>query len=58
MKVFVESSLLAEYLKGTKTELLEFFLDSADYTCYSNSIVYSEFLFYYLGITDTKRAMH
>ena len=53
MKIFIDSSLLVEYIKGAKTDLLEKLILS-DYQCYTNAIVYSEFMFYYLAIIGGK----
>lgn len=53
MKIFIDSSLLVEYIKETKIELLEKLIMS-DYQCYTNAIVYSEFMFYYLAVIGGK----
>ncbi len=53
MKIFIDSSILIEYIKGTKTELLDKLL-SSDCELYSNSIVYSEFMFHYLAVMGEK----
>jgi len=45
MKIFIESSILVEYLKGNQTALLEQLI-SSDHELYTNVIVYSEFIFY------------
>lgn len=49
MKVFVDSGLLIEYEKQTKTDLLEALLES-EYQVYLNPIVASEYLYQLLGI--------
>lgn len=48
IKVFVDSSLFIEYIKGNKTELLEKLFASELDLCI-NSTVLSELLYYYLG---------
>ncbi|MCD4791490.1 MAG: PIN domain-containing protein [Bacteroidales bacterium] len=53
MKVFIDSSLLVEYIKETKIELLEKLIIS-DCQCCTNAIVYSEFMFYYLAVIGGK----
>jgi predicted nucleic acid-binding protein len=53
MKVFLDSSLLIEYVKETKIELLEFLVASENGLCI-NSTVVSEFFFYYLAIQGKK----
>ncbi len=49
MKVFVDSDLLIEYEKQTKTELLGALLES-EHQIYINPIVASEYLYQLLGI--------
>lgn len=49
MKIFVDSGLLIEYEKQTKTELLEALLES-EHQIYLNPIVVSEYLYQLLGI--------
>ena len=53
MKIFIDSSLLVEYIKETKIELLEKLIMS-DYQCFTNAIVYSEFMFFYLAVIGGK----
>ena len=53
MKIFVESSILVEYIKGNQTDLLEHLI-SSDYELYTNAIVYSEFMFYYMAVVGEK----
>ena len=49
MKVFLDSGLLIEYEKQTKTELLESLMGSG-YRIFINPIVASEYLYQLLGI--------
>jgi predicted nucleic acid-binding protein len=49
MKVFIDSSLLIEYEKQTKTELLEALMES-NRQIFINPIVVSEYLYQLLGI--------
>lgn len=53
MKIFIESSVLVEYLKGNQIALLEQLI-SSDHELYTNVIVYSEFIFYYLATIGEK----
>jgi len=53
MKIFVNSSILVEYIKGKQTDLLEQLIAS-DNELYTNAIVYSEFMFYYLAVIGEK----
>ena len=48
MKIFLDTSVLIEYIKGNKTELFENIV-SEDNNLYINSIVYSEFIFHFLS---------
>ena len=53
MKIFVDSSILVEYLKGSQTDILEKLI-SSEKELYSNPIVFSEFMFYYLAVIGDK----
>ncbi len=53
MKIFVDSSVIIEYLKGTQTELLEWFVEE-NFELYINSIVLSESLFHFLALKGQK----
>ncbi|WKN44603.1 type II toxin-antitoxin system VapC family toxin [Tunicatimonas pelagia] len=53
MKLFIDSSLLVEYVKNTKTELLEY-LVASESDLYISSTVVSEFFFHYLAIRGGK----
>ena len=53
MKIFVDSSVLVEYIKGNQTDLLEHLI-SSDNELFTNAIVYSEFMFYYLAVIGAK----
>lgn len=48
IKIFLDSSILVEYRKGTKTELLDELIDRQYQLCY-NQIVLSEYLFVVLA---------
>ena len=52
-RIFIDSSILIEYIKGNRTQLLDDLLDS-DYELVINSIVVSEFLFHNLAIFGGK----
>lgn len=53
MKIFVESPILVEYIKGNQTDLLEHLI-SSELELYTNAIVFSEFMFYYLAVIGEK----
>ena len=53
MKIFVDSSILVEYIKGNQVDLLEKLI-SSDNELFTNAIVYSEFMFYYLAVIGEK----
>lgn len=53
MNFFLDSSILIEYVKGNKTELLEQ-LFSRNINLYINDIVYSEFIFHFLALVSEK----
>ena len=56
MKVFIDSSLLVEYEKQTKTDLLDALLDS-EHLLFINPIVVSEYLYQLLGILGGRSPM-
>jgi predicted nucleic acid-binding protein len=56
MKVFIDSSILIEFEKGTKTDLLTTLI-AQDYQLYINSIVVSEYLYKLLAILAGKSPM-
>lgn len=56
MKVLVDSSLLIEYEKGNKTELLERILGST-HEVYINPIVFSEYAYQLLGVIGGRSPM-
>lgn len=56
MKVFIDSSLLVEYEKQAKTELLDALLESKN-LLYINPIVVSEYLYQMLGILGGRSPM-
>ena len=53
MKIFVDTSILIEYIKGTKAKLLEELIISK-YPLYINTIVYSKFMFHFISVTTGK----
>lgn len=53
MRIFIDSSILVEYIKGANTELLETIL-KFPYECDINHIVYSEFIFHFLSAMTGK----
>lgn len=53
-KVFLDSSMLIEYRKGAKTELLDCLLDEANLELLISQTVASEYLFYLLAIFGGK----
>lgn len=52
--VIIDSSLLIEYIKGSKSKLLLELMNDAEYECFVNETVVSEFLFYWLGVNGGK----
>lgn len=52
-EVFLDSSLLVEYEKGTRIDLLDFMLD-ARYRLYISETVLSEFTFHFLALKGQK----
>lgn len=56
MKVFIDSSVLVEYEKQAKTELLDTLLES-EYLLFINPIVVSEYLYQMLGIIGARSPM-
>ncbi|MFN0216521.1 MAG: type II toxin-antitoxin system VapC family toxin [Saprospiraceae bacterium] len=56
MKVFIDSSLLVEYEKQTKTDLLDGLLES-EHLLFINPIVASEYLYQLLGILGGRSPM-
>lgn len=53
-KIFLDSSILVEYVKGAKTDLLDYLLNDADYTLFISQIVVSEFYFHALAAYGNK----
>jgi predicted nucleic acid-binding protein len=53
MRIFLDTSVLIEYLKGNKFDLLERIMASDAEACI-NHIVLSEFLFHFLSLTSGK----
>ncbi|HEX8461495.1 MAG TPA: PIN domain-containing protein [Segetibacter sp.] len=48
--VFIASSLLVEYLKGTKTKLLNDIIATQEFVACINETVVSEFLLYFIAV--------
>ena len=53
-KIFLDSSILVEYVKGAKTDLLDYMLNDANYTLFISQIVVSEFYFHALAAYGNK----
>ena len=53
-KIFLDSSILVEYLKGNKTDLLDYLLKTEDYSLFISQIVISEFYFHALAAYSNK----
>jgi len=53
MKILVDTSILIEYIKGTKTELLENLIKDK-HQLYINGIIYSEFMFHFISVISGK----
>ena len=53
MRIFLDSSILIEYIKGNHTELLELIIEKEFDSCI-NHIVYSEFMFHFLSLMSGK----
>lgn len=56
-KIFLDSSILVEYRKGTQTDLLEAIVTNTDFEPLINQVVVSEYLFYHLAIFSGKSPM-
>ena len=56
MRIFLDTSVLIEYVKGNKTELLDYII-SQNVDCFINHIVYSEFMYNYIGLMSGKSPM-
>ncbi|MBK8566505.1 MAG: PIN domain-containing protein [Saprospiraceae bacterium] len=52
--IFVDSSLLVEYLKNSRADLLDVLRNEPSTQLYINQTVVSEYLFYHLGILGQK----
>jgi predicted nucleic acid-binding protein len=49
-EVLIDSSVLIEYMKDSKTQLLTSLITNAETECFINEIIVSEFLYYYIGL--------
>jgi uncharacterized protein len=56
MKIFLDSSLLIEFEKQTKTDLMDALLES-EHQLYINPIVFSEYIYQLLGIIGRRSPM-
>lgn len=56
MKVFIDTSIFIEYLKGNKIELYEELIKQ-QHNLYINQVVVSEFLFNYIKVIANKSPM-
>lgn len=54
MKVFIDTSVLVEYLKGNNTEFYEKLLISKHEGLFINQVVFSEYLFYFIAFQTHK----
>ncbi len=52
-KVFIDSSILIEAIKGSQTALLEKLMTDENYDCCINTIVVSEFMFHFLAVNSS-----
>ena len=48
--VFIDSSILVEFIKGSKTQLLNSLIIQQQFVAYINETVVSEFLLYFLAV--------
>jgi uncharacterized protein len=53
MKLFLDSGIFIEYLKGRKIDFYEFLIQQ-DYELFINQVVFSEFLYYFIGTVGNK----
>lgn len=53
MKIFVDSGIFVEYLKGRKVEFFEYLIQQ-DYQLFINQVVLSEFLFHFIATIGNK----
>ncbi len=49
-RIFIDSSILVEYIKGTKLSLLNKLVSHENNSCFVNETVVSEYLLYFLAI--------
>jgi len=54
MKVFIDSSVLVEYMKGNSTEFYEALLLKNHEGLFINQVVFSEFVFYFIALKSGK----
>lgn len=53
MKIFVDSGIFIEYLKGRKVDFFEYLINQ-DYKLFINQVVLSEVLFHFIGTIGNK----
>ena len=53
MKIFVDSGIFVEYLKGRKVDFFEYLINQ-DYKLFINQVVLSEVLFHFIGTIGNK----
>jgi predicted nucleic acid-binding protein len=56
MKIFVDSGVLIEYLKGNETDFYEALIER-NHSLLVNQVVISEFLFYFIALSANKSPM-
>lgn len=56
VKIFLDTSVLIEYVKGNNTELLDTII-ATKIDCCINHIVYSEFIYNYMGLLSGRSPM-
>lgn len=49
-KVMIDSSVLIEYMKDSKTQLLSSLISDSETECFINETIVSEFLYYFIGL--------
>ncbi len=56
-KIFLDSSILVEYRKGTQTDLLEAVILNTSFEPVINQVVVSEYLYYHIAVFSGKSPM-
>lgn len=52
-KVFLDSSVLIDAIKGLRTALLQRLAEDAPYECFISQVVISAYLFHFLALTTS-----